>query len=387
MEVFRARLPEFQGGEHALAKEALGRWELEGDHRQEGEDLLRSSIDEAKRGELATTDPAARRALAYSYTALIFDAGKRGDAERALQLFQEERGAGETGGLPAQCLLAVTYDAPERILAVVRGAAAGPARVFNWTRDTPLPENLKDLLLPAVREQLSGCRKVDVLARAPVYGRPGLLPSDMAWSYQGVVAQGPAPAIPRRHLVVQEVSLSPARRALKPVPRWKVPEVPGESVEELRQQEATPQVVLRWMEEATDITFIAHALVQPESAEAYLVLAPDSTGRDTLKASEIQSAKLRGHPLVVLTSCQGAHPSPVLHEARNLPAAFLRAGARAVLAASDKVPGREGPEFFGEVRASIQQGTAPAEALRAVRTKWKDEGRGAPWLDGVLLFE
>ncbi|HZN95924.1 MAG TPA: hypothetical protein VFB81_24585, partial [Myxococcales bacterium] len=261
MEAFRTRLPGFPPGERALAEEALGRWEIERD-RQRGETLLRSAIQRATDGDLAAVHPIARRALAYSYTSLIFDAGKRGDAEGALRLFEEEWLAGARGALPSRCLLAVTYDAPERVLAVVRGPEGGPpVAVYDGSRRTPLPGNLSGFLPADVLARLAGCPRVDVLARAPLYGRPGLLPPDIAWSYRGAVSQSATQdGDPRRHLVVQEVTLSQARRPLKTPPRWSVPQVQGEALEELTRQDAIPPVVLRRMEDATDITFIVHAL-------------------------------------------------------------------------------------------------------------------------------
>lgn len=385
---FRKGLDKLGPGERALAEMALGQWELTRD-RTLGEQLLRKAIDAAGAPGLED-DQSARRARAFAYTALILDAGKRGDASGALRLFEEEaeRTTGASG-LPAHCLLAVVADG-ERVLAVVRDAAGGPpVAVYNGDRRQPLPSNLSRLVPRDVLDRLSGCAQVAVLARAPVYGRPGLIPPDMAWSYRGV---GPSQESlsagePGRHLVVHGVTLSPARASLGPPVRWNVPHVQGEHLDQLTGQDATPSEVLRQMEDASDITVIAHALPRPESDEAYLVLSPEADGDDALRASQVQRARLHGHPLVVLVSCEGARPARVLHEARSLPAAFLRAGARAVLAASSEVPEQDAPTFFEEVRARIHAGVPPAEALRATRAAWVSQGRGAPWIDGVLLFE
>jgi tetratricopeptide (TPR) repeat protein len=396
MQAFETRLPGFGAGERALARHVLGRWTLELD-REQGLALLREAIFLATKDGLAARDGDARRALGYSYTSLILDAGKRGDAEGALRLFEEEWLAGTPGALPARCLLAVTVDS-ERTLVVVRGGGGGPAVAFyDSGRTAPLPRRLNGLVPAEAVKALDGCPQVDVLARAPVYGRPGLLPGDVAWSYRGAVpGQAPAPAGLRRHLVVQEVAMSPSRLPLRTPAAWRVPEVDGERLEQLRRADATPSEVLRRMEDATDITFIAHALVHPDSGEAYLVLAPEpgaaggaGLASDALRASDLQSSglRLKGRPLVVLASCEGAQPAPVLHEPRSLPAAFLRAGARAVLAASDPVQQQDGPEFFAGVRARVRAGASPAEALRAERAAWLAQGRGKGWVEGVLLFE
>lgn len=379
-------------GERALAEEALGRWRIE-TGEADGAERLRGAIERAKAGGLALRDPFAGKALAYAYAALILDAGKRGDAEGALRLFEEEwLGGAAEGALPARCLLAVTVDG-ERTLAVARGADGGaPVLRYDDRRMEPLPRELSGLLPPELPRSFSGCATVAVLARAPVYGRPGLLPGDLAWSYLGVraVQEVGLPAGPRRHLVVQEVAVSPQRRGLRSPPRWEVPELAGERRDQLTDRAATPSAVLRWMEDITDVTFVTHALVNLDSDEAFLLLAPEpGSGTDALTASELQrhGAFLKGHPLVVLASCKGAQPGPVLHEARNLPAAFLRAGARAVLAASDDVPDQAGPAFFNGVRERILRGDAPAEALRAERRQWLARDPEAKWLNGVLLFQ
>jgi len=390
METFRRRLPELGENQRAMAEHALGRWAIERD-REEGLRLLRGAIGLAAAADpgLDAADPAARQALAYSYTSLIFDAGRRRDAEGALRLFEEEwRLGGGQGALPERCLLAVTTD-DECDLAVVRGAAGGPpAAFYDASRREPLPRELSGFLPPDAIRLLRGCPRVSVLARAPIHGRPGLLPGDLAWSYRGGgAAQQTRPAGgPRQHLVVQDVALSKERSPLRTPPPWNVPGLRDEMVGQLTRGEATPSAVKRRMEDANDITIIAHGEVRPESDEAYLVLAPEPGG-DALRASDVRKLQLRGQPLVVLVACQVAQPAPVLHEARSLPSAFLRAGAQAVLAASDQVPERDGPELFGEVRRRIHDGAAPAEALRDERSRWLREGRGGAWLDGVLLFE
>ena len=64
-------------------------------------------------------------------------------------------------------------------------------------------------------------------------------------------------------------------------------------------------------------------------------------GRDELTATRIREQKLEGAPLVVLAACHAARPAPVLHALASLPAAFIQAGARGVLAATVPIPDRE----------------------------------------------
>jgi len=378
--------PRFGAGEKALAQAVRGRWALERtSNREEGEKVLREAIQLASADGLALRDPDARRALSYAYTTLILDAGRRGKAEEALRLFEEEW----PGALPQRCLMAVTADGP-RTLAVVR-PAGGPARIAyrDEARTKPVLGRAGDLL-PQAAKHLPGCEAVSVLARAPVYGHADLLPSDVAWSYLGGAASGPqgSPVSGGGHVVVQQATAQelPAwvREKLTTPQRWEVKE-PG--VKELTGDRATPSEVFRWIENASEITFVAHAVTNPDSNESVLLLAPDKDHRSTITASDITQHTLRGRPLVFLASCKGALPAPVLHEARSLPAAFIQAGARAVLAASDFIPEVDAPRFFAGVRQRILDGALPAVALQKERQSWKAQGGERPWLDGVLLFE
>jgi len=88
-----------------------------------------------------------------------------------------------------------------------------------------------------------------------------------------------------------------------------------------------------------------------------------------------------------LAACHGAQTAPVLHQPRSLPSAFIQAGARAVLAATDAIPDQDAGAFFQAVRERIQQGTAPAAALRDERLKWLEKREVRNWVDGVLLFD
>jgi len=410
MRSFRAQLDKWPKGDRALAEHALGRWAIERDP-QEGKRWLRSSIALATAGDLMVTDQAAQRALGYSYTSLLFEAGKRHDAGTALQLFQEEWLSAARGGppvlhaLPERCLLAVAVDS-ERVMAVVRDAADGAPLVwYDAGLRAPLPKNLESLLPLDLKERLAGCASVGVLARSPVYGHPGLLPSSVAWSYLHPSAPRDEPAVDpvgpgvrqpvdgrQEHLVVGDVALSEdQQRSLDWPPGFstlgaseaflKVKQ-PDEELIPLTGKAANRLAVLSHLSSATTVTFLVHGRVRSGAENAYLLLA----GGDTLRASDVRKIELRGHPLVLLASCEGAQPELVFHQAQSLPLAFLQAGARAVLAASDPVPAGDGPRFFAAVRARIRNGTEPAEALRAERALWIARNGRQTWLDGVLLF-
>jgi hypothetical protein len=103
--------------------------------------------------------------------------------------------------------------------------------------------------------------------------------------------------------------------------------------------------------------------------------------------TEVRGSSLQGAPFVVLAACHAGHTAYVLHEPFSLPAAFIEAGARGVLAATVEIPDLEAGAFFNAVRERLRAGASPASALRDERVRWRREGRGAKWLDSVLLFE
>jgi len=75
-----------------------------------------------------------------------------------------------------------------------------------------------------------------------------------------------------------------------------------------------------------------------------------------------------------------------VHEPFSLPAAFLDAGARTVLAATVDIPDAEAGPFFIAVQERIRSGQSAAVALRDVRMEWLRE-RPESWARSVLVFE
>jgi CHAT domain-containing protein len=213
-----------------------------------------------------------------------------------------------------------------------------------------------------------------------------MLPRELAWSY---LTRTSAPRAPRPgpalHLVVSDVEL-PSGTSLPRLNTW-VPDFgPDEQRLTLSGAEATPSRVLGAMRDATEIDLAAHGIINGYANASYLLLASEPDGPE-LDVLEVRAASLQGAPLVVLAACHAAHTAHVLHEPFNLPAAFIEAGARGVLAATVEIPDLEAGKFFNALRRRIRSGTPPAIALRDERAQWLREGRGALWLDGVLLFE
>lgn len=368
-------------GEQAVDKHALGRFFIERDLAR-GRELLWGSIQEATTPGLEE-DLAARRARAYSFTSLILEAGRRGAFTEALELFSQERGQ----QLPGRCLLAVTADS-ERTLLIVWGA---DARLLGWqdeTRREPLPERLEGLVREELLEALRPCERVEVLARPPLHGRAGLLPLTMAWSYRtrtSVTPPSPPRTGPGVHLSVSDVELPPGMD-LQHLPSW-TPSV-GPNTRHITRSgaDATPSRVLAAMKDATEIDVMAHGVISERSDASYLFLSPERNQRE-LMASQVRGIRLRGAPFVVLAACHAAHTSYTLHEPLSLPAAFIQAGARGVLAATEQIPGQAANRFFNQVRERMHAGVPPAIALRDVRARWLEEDPKQTWLSSILLFE
>ncbi|HYH98601.1 CHAT domain-containing protein [Hyalangium sp.] len=374
-----AARPGLSPGERAVSTHVLGRFFIERDVAR-GRDLLWQAIREAEAPELKN-DPGARRARAYSYTSLILEAGRRGAFEEALELFAKERGQ----ALPRLCLLAATVDS-ERTLLVVRGADGALVGHHDESRRQPLPPQLDGLVPEALLAPLRACSQVEVLARPPLHGRAGLLPPELAWSYlTRASAPRPPPAGPAVHLVVSGVELPPGI-PLRRLNAWTPVFGPQEQRLTLSGAEATPSRVLAFMRNATEIDLVAHGIVNDSTDNSYILLAPEQDGPE-LGISKVRAAPFQRAPFVVLAACHAAHTAYALHEPLSLPAAFIEAGARGVLAATEEIPDLEAEAFFNAVRERMRSGTSPAVALRDERTRWSKEGKGARWLDSVLLFE
>ncbi|MCP3058680.1 CHAT domain-containing protein [Myxococcus sp. K38C18041901] len=142
------------------------------------------------------------------------------------------------------------------------------------------------------------------------------------------------------------------------------------------------------MSDATEIEIHAHGISDPVLSDASLVvLSPEGNGRYALTADIVRKQKLAGAPMVFLAACSaGRLASTTTHEPFSLPAAFIEAGARAVLASTVDIPDAAG-RFFDGVRQRIRGGTAPAVALRDERQKWLARDARNGWTHHVLLVE
>jgi predicted anti-sigma-YlaC factor YlaD len=366
-------------GERAVDAHTVGRFFIERDVAR-GREWLERSIQQAAAPGLEE-DRAARRARAYSFTSLILDAGRRGAFNEALTLFSRERGQ----SLPERCLLAATADS-ERTLLIVRGS---DARVLGWhdeTRREPLPERLEGLVQEELLAALQPCERVDVLARPPLHGRVGLLPLSMAWSY---LTRTAVPSVPRTgagvHLIVSDVEIPPGSE-VPTLPPWHPSLGRDQRLITRSGADATPSRVLAAMKDATEIDVVAHGFVYEHADASYLLLSSEGGNRE-LTLSRVRATRLRGAPFVVLAACHAAHTSYALHDPLSLPAAFVHAGARGVVAATEVIPIEDANAFFNQVRERMRTHVPPAIALRDVRVQWLEKDSTRTWLASVLLFE
>ncbi|HEX8106478.1 MAG TPA: CHAT domain-containing protein, partial [Kofleriaceae bacterium] len=240
-------------------------------------------------------------------------------------------------------------------------------------------------------DRLRACERVAVLTRAPVLGRGRLLPRDMAWSY---LLPGPAsPASPASspgttespRLVVANPETLPDLK-LPPLALYPAATEPGARV--LRGADATPSRVLLAMRDASVIEFHTHGILGNDVSESsYLVLSPELDRQYALTADDVASVQLAARPLVILGACHAADSSKSLEGGIGLPEAFLRSGARAVIASPDAVGDLGAVGFFAAVRDRVLRGADPAVALRDERLHPSARSHDDAWVAGVVVFE
>ncbi|AGC42335.1 hypothetical protein MYSTI_00986 [Myxococcus stipitatus DSM 14675] len=381
LDVARATNP--MPGDAVYARYIEGRFALDREHAR-GVELLTQAIEDARK--LPSSDTLAREAWTLSYSSLVTDAGRTGDFARVLELM-----AGQLGTqVPKTCALAAAVH-NERSVAVARGPGGELVGDYQGDRKAPFADSPSTQLVPEpVRRALKGCPQVEVLAWAPVFGRTDLLPSDLPWSFR--MGKAAAPSVggaASRRLVVSSVE-APSLLQLPRLPTWTPPadEPEPAALELLTGSDATPSRVLSSMSDATEIEIHAHGISDPVLSDASLVvLSPEGNGRYALTADIVRRQKLAGSPLVFLAACSaGRLASTTTHEPFSLPAAFIEAGARAVLASTVDIPDAAG-RFFEGVRQRIRGGAAPAVALRDERNKWLARDARNSWTHHVLLVE
>jgi tetratricopeptide (TPR) repeat protein len=384
-EVARASLAALRGrsltpGQQAMADLIEGDLALDTD-RDTSRRHLRDAIDRAGR------DPDLRsvKARAYGYSLLAIGAGRAGQFSDVLDLLAEALEVSR----PARCTVAIARFGERSAVAIAdaHGATAG-----RYAGSSKSPEIDAAALVPAdLVERLRGCDRVAVLARAPVLGLGRLLSPDIAWSYL-VAGPAPAPARPRSaeppessRLVIANPETLPDLK-LPPLAPYPAAPEPGSTV--LRGADATPSRVLVAMRDASVIEFHTHGLLGNDVSESsYLVLSPELDRQYALTARDVAGIDLVGRPLVILGACHAADSSRSPESGVGLPEAFLRSGARAVIASPEAIEDLGAGPFFTAVRERVMRGVDPAVAVRDERLHRLAVSRDDTWVSGVVVFE
>ncbi|HEY1547058.1 MAG TPA: CHAT domain-containing protein [Kofleriaceae bacterium] len=336
-----------------------------------GEALLRRSIAEAD--ALPASAVQERRPAAWSYAVLAITAAKRGDGAAALALLADEQKL----ALPATCVIGLAIDDDRRAI-VARDAAGKLITHYDAARTSPAIDAAT--FVPAdVRAALASCTQVDVIARPPLHGTSRLFGDDVAWRYLSR----------RTHPVGAATSSSIAIADAEPPPALELPRLQswGSAGETISGAAATPSRVLAAIGGAGEVIVHAHGLVDVAEPDAsYLALSPDADGKFALTTGDVRKAHFTASPLVILAACQGSLAAPVFHDTWSLPAAFVYAGARAVIASAAPIPDADASAFFDAVFAKIHAGVAVSIAVRDARREWLKQGR-AEWVRDVIVFE
>jgi hypothetical protein len=341
--------------------------------------LLRQAIAAADALRYDDVEGTKARTLAYR-TLLVLGAGDL-DPEAELALFAAAARVPRRPG----CALGALIDG-ERLVLVARDAHGQLHPVFEPRAFTTPDFDARAVVPAAIVGALAGCPRVDVLALAPLYGQPRLLPPELAWSYRGPAGTPPPPGAGRRSVLTIEDTRPPAALGL---PRLQSPshEPRGSGIDEivLGGAEATPHRVRRELPAADLAEFHAHGFVDLGISDVSLIaLSTDLDGSFALTARVIAGLHLARAPFIALAACDAAYTAPYLHEPWSLPYAFLLAGARGVLAPATAVPDRDAGSFFRTVGDQILRGLDPAAVLRDQRMQRR---AAADWVDAVVLFD
>ena len=373
LDTLRANLAQLAGENRPNRKlylEYLGAAATLVEDRARGEQALRDVI------ATATANPTASYAAwvrASAFDALVESVAASRDARAVLTLLE----ARLTAPRFDRCVIGVA--SWNRLVVAALDAGGNPVLE---TREIPGGDVLlpaAQVVSPAIRARLTGCRRVEVLAPAPYFGAPGLLDDHIAWVYHAGPARPARGPADRLELVVSDV-MPPEDLHLPALQ----PFAGGTGARVLSGASATPTSVLAAMQDATLAVIVAHGSTDAnEPTAASLILSPDPHGDYLLTASKVRSATLTGAPVVVLAGCDAGRVQ-VSAEPWSLATSFLAAGARVVIAPTDPIPDAGASEVFRSLVDRIRAGAEPLDALIAERSA---RGGAATWLSNIVVFE
>jgi hypothetical protein len=315
-----------------------------------------------------------------AYRRLVADLVKTGELPEALRLMAAEARV----RLPSGCVVGISEEL-RKATVVVRTADGAHLTAFGH----PALGEQPDTVVPAnLRASLRGCAEVAVIALSPFRGKPRLLPPEMVWRHHSRELPEQGPWTPTHRVVVSDVTPPPSFN-LPVLPPWQGARS-GAIARHLRGPEATPDAVVEELKDADLFEFHVHGLVDFRLAEApFLVLSEGLDGRATLDAETVRALRLRRQPFVVLAACNSAASSPYLPSSSGrwgLTAAFLEAGARAVVAANVPIPDGAASQLVEDLIERMQGGASPAHALRDARMT-QLASPGHDWAEDFVLFQ
>ena len=377
-QIARARAAATRPGVEAFLDQVEGRLLIDRDRRT-GAALLERAIAAGR--DLPRSDVDGHKARSYAYTLLALDAGRAAEWPRVWQLLGDE-----TGLTVERCGLGLAIEG-RRSVVVARGATGAIAGAYDDARQGPELDG-SHLVPVMILRQLDGCAEIDVIARPPSEGLPGLLPGELAWSYRArkapVSDPGHAAAPPGTSRLVIANTQPPAEIGVPRLLPWTSRTSPDVLLEGAA---ATPSRALAALADAGFVEIHAHGTVNPAVSDAaFLMLSPEPDGRYALTAADLRKQPLRGKPVVVLAACHAGATASYRHERWGLPAAFVEAGARAVIASPEVIEDADAGGLFDDVRARIERGASVAVALRDARTEWLHAHPQAGWVRSLMVF-
>ncbi len=339
--------------------------------------------------EATASDSAmAERVAVAAETTLIVDAGRRGQWREALRI------AAAAHGLPAspeRCALALASDGFQ-LAAVIVGAAGDVSGLY--LRDVGAGRQWSPP--PSVHQALARCPQVTALAFPPwLSGEPPLAPQ-LAWSFamnapadRAPAAPGPSaprPATSERVVVVASPTPPPALR-LAPLSAPPAADA-GAAVTTVTTLSGPAATIDRVAAEAARATLLelhAHT-TRVASSDAPALALSDSPAGWALTAEAVSRWQLTERPVVLLADCAGARPAAYTHVAWGLPAAFRKAGARAVVASLVDIPDAEGGAFFAQIRKELRTDDNVAAVVARLRAE-KIAVDPTSWVRHVVVFQ
>jgi CHAT domain-containing protein/putative zinc finger protein len=386
-ELVRQSLPALRAaaagsGMQAMLDHVEGNVAIETD-RAAGRRLLRDAI--AKAGD--QRDELSVKARAYSFSLLALDAGRAAEFGDVVALLAETLGVTR----PERCVVAIAVQSDRSVVAFAdaQGEIGGQYVAHRTSAELDAAA-----LVPAnISDRLRACEHVSVMTRAPVLGAGRLLPPALAWSYLLARPASPPVTAPAAHRLVVANPLAPPELNLPPLGPY--PDdaqadgahLAGDTTV-LRGADATPTRVLLAMRDAAVVEFHTHGFIANDVSEAsYLVLSPELDRQYAMTAGDIAGTRLTAAPLIILGACHAATSSRSLEGGMGLAEAFLRSGARAVIASPDAIQDRDAHAFFAVVRDRAMHGIDPAIAVRDERVRRLAASHDDTWVSGVVVFE